>query len=193
MNHKKTKHTDSVVALLLVPWIACSLVGCGGANTSEPPPAAPVAATAPPPKKAPPPPPEEPPAAPAAPAEPTPPPPEAAAEKCDGGWVCVKVSLDTKKVEPRETKLLGDPKIDATWSKTTDGRGPVSFDNFSKGPVEVMLRRKPNNKNEVTVKSGKGPEIVIDRHEGSVDDFTYIGLIAAEQGNAVMIDIRYMK
>jgi hypothetical protein len=129
---------------------------------------------------------------PAAPAAPAPPPAEAAPEKCDGGWVCLKVSFDTRKVEKRETKLLGDPKIESTWSKNSDGR-PATFDAFSKGAVELTLRRKPNNKNEVVVKSPKGGEIVIDRRDGTVDDFTHIGVIAAEQNGAFLVDIKYSR
>jgi len=104
----------------------------------------------------------------------------------------VKVALDTKKVEPRETKRLGDPKIEQTWSKSSAGR-TVAFDAFSKGPVELTLRRKPGNKNEVVVKSAKGAEIVIDRRDGSVDDFTHVGAIAAEQDGALLVDLRYLE
>ncbi|MDF2696652.1 MAG: hypothetical protein K0S65_5035 [Labilithrix sp.] len=117
---------------------------------------------------------------------------EAAAEKCDSGWICVKVSFDTKKVEPRPTKLIGDPKIDQTWSKNTDGR-PATFDAFPKGPLEVTLRRKPGNKNEIVAKLGKGSEVVVDRRDGTVDDFTYVSAIVAEQGGALLVDLHYMK
>jgi hypothetical protein len=122
------------------------------------------------------------------------PPPEAEAqpEKCDGDWVCVKVSFETRKVDKRATKLMGDPKIESTWSKTSDGR-TVAFDAFSKGAVELTLRRKPGNKNEVVVKAPKGGEIVIDRHNGSVDDFTHVGVIAAEKDGALLIDMRYLR
>jgi hypothetical protein len=126
------------------------------------------------------------------PAAPSPPPEvEAQPEKCDGGWVCVKVSFESRKVEKRETKLIGDPKIESTWSKTSDGR-TVSFDAFSKGPVELTLRRKPGNKNEVVVKL-KGGEIVIDRRDGTSDDFTHVGVIATEKGGAMLLDLRYMR
>jgi len=175
--------------------LATAFAACGGAtntaNAPEAPPAT-TAAAAPPPKAA------EPETKPPAP-EPTneavatpAPPAEETPEKCDGGWVCVKVSLDKKTVEPRETKLLGDPKIEQTWSKTSDGR-TVTFDAFSKGPVELTLRRKPGNKNEVVVKTAKGGEIVIDRRDGSVDDFTHVGAIAAEKDGALLVDLRYMK
>ena len=178
--------------------LALALAACGGAtNTASSPETTPTpTAAATPPEKT---------AEPAAKAEPapeptneaaaTPAPPaaeEATPEKCDGGWVCVKVSLDKKKVEPRETKLLGDPKIDQTWSKSSDGR-TVTFDAFSKGPVELTLRRKPGNKNEVVVKLAKVGEIVIDRRDGTIDDFTHVGAIAAEKDGELLVDLRYMK
>ena len=176
--------------------LVVSVTACGGAtNTANTPETTPTTTAAtPPPQSVEP----EPKATPApeptneAVATPAPPPAEATPEKCDGGWVCVKVSLDKKKVEPRETKLIGDPKIDQTWSKSSDGR-TVSFDAFSKGPVELTLRRKPGNKNEVVVKTAKGGEIVIDRRDGTVDDFTHVGAIAAEQDGALLVDLRYMK
>lgn len=121
------------------------------------------------------------------------PPAEAAPEKCDGDWVCVKVNLATHKVEKRETKLLGDPKIESTWSKQSDGR-TVSFDDFSKGPVELTLRRGPNKKNEVVVRLVKGgAPVVIDKHDGSLDDFTHVGAIATEQDGALLVDLRYLR
>ena len=129
------------------------------------------------------------PEAPAAPAAPV---AEAAAEKCDEGWVCVKINFATRKVEKRETKLMGDPKIESTWSKMSDGR-TATFDEFSKGPVELTLRRKTADKSEVVVKAKGGGEIVIDRHEGTIQDFTHIGAIATEQDGALLIDMRYMR
>jgi hypothetical protein len=113
-------------------------------------------------------------------------------EKCDDGWVCVKVSFDKKKVEKRETKLIGDPKIEQTWSKMSDGR-TASFDALSRGTVDLTLRRKPNAKNEVVVKLPKVGEVVIDRREGTVDDFTHVGAIVAEQDGALLVDLKYMK
>jgi hypothetical protein len=105
----------------------------------------------------------------------------------------VKINLATRKVEKRETKLMGDPKIESTWSKTSDGR-TVSFDEFSKGPVELTLRRGPNNKNEVVVKLAKGgAPIVIDKHDGSIDDFTHVGAIATEQDGLLLVDMRYLR
>jgi hypothetical protein len=130
----------------------------------------------------------EPAAAPAVPAAPV----EAAAEKCDEGWVCVKINLATRKVEKRDTKLMGDPKIESTWSKQSDGR-TATFEEFSKGPVELTLRRKSADKSEVVVKAKGGAEIVIDRHDGTVQDFTHIGAIATEQDGALLIDMRYMR
>lgn len=117
---------------------------------------------------------------------------EAAAEKCDEGWVCVKINFATRKVEKRETKLMGDPKIESTWSKMSDGR-TATFDAFTKGPVELTLRRKTADKSEVVVKAKGGGEIVIDRHDGTVQDFTHIGAIATEQDGALLIDMRYMR
>ena len=105
----------------------------------------------------------------------------------------MKVTLATGKVEKRATKLMGDPKIAATWSKQSDGR-TATFDEYSKGPVELTLRRKPGNKNEVVVKLAKGGNpVVIDKRDGSVDDFTHVGAIAAEQDGALLIDLRYMR
>ena len=175
--------------LLLLSVLA--LAACGGASTPpvETPPVVPTPAPAKPEPvaaPAPPPPPEPAPT-------PAPPPVEAAAEKCDGQWVCVKVNLTTRKVEKRETKLMGDPKIESTWSKTSDGR-TVSFDDFSKGPVELTLKRLPLNKNEVVVKLAKGgTPIVIDKHDGSLEEFTHVGAIAAEQDGALLIDMRYLR
>lgn len=113
-------------------------------------------------------------------------------EKCDDGWVCVKVSLDKKKVDKRETKLIGDPSIEQTWSKMSDGR-TVTFDALSRGSVDLTLRRKPNAKNEVVVKLPKLGEVVIDRREGTIDDFTHVGAIVAEQDGALLVDLKYMK
>lgn len=130
---------------------------------------------------------------PAAAPAPTPPPAEAAAEKCDDGWVCVKVNLANGKIEKRPTKLLGDPAIESTWSKQSDGR-MASFDEFSKGSVQITLRRKPNNKNDVIVKLAKGgPTIVVDKHDGTIEDFTHVGAIATEQDGALLLDLRYMR
>jgi hypothetical protein len=130
------------------------------------------------------------PAAPAAPVAPVA--PVAVAEKCDAGWVCVKINFTTRKVEKRDTKLMGDPKIESTWSKMSDGR-TATFDDFSKGPVELTLRRKSNDKSEVVVKAKGGAEIVIDRHDGTTQDFTHIGAIATEQDGALLVDMRYMR
>lgn len=128
----------------------------------------------------------------AAPAAPAAPPVEAAAEKCDEGWVCVKINFATRKVEKRDTKLMGDPKIESTWSKMSDGR-TATFDEFSKGPVELTLRRKGSDKSEVVVKAKGGGEIVIDRHDGTIQDFTHVGAIATEQDGALLVDMRYMR
>lgn len=88
---------------------------------------------------------------------------------------------------------MGDPKIESTWSKQSDGR-TATFDEFSKGPVELTLRRKPNNKNEVVVKlTNGGKTIAIDKRDGTVDDFTDVGAIATEQDGALLVDLRYMR
>ena len=165
--------------------LSCALlVACGNSPPPEtPPPAQPA-----PPPAAP-----EPVAtqAPEPPAAPTPPPPEAAAEKCDGNWVCLKVSFTTRKVEKRDTKLLGDPKIDSTWSATSDGRA-ATFPNFSKGAVEMLFKRLPNDNNEVTVKLAKAQAISIDKHAGNLTEVTHVGAIATEDkdGN-FLIDLSY--
>jgi hypothetical protein len=170
---------------------ALTLVACGGG--AKAPAESPTTTTAATPSPPPP-----PPAEPTAQATPEPapapaPPAEATPEKCDGGWVCVKVNLTTRKVEKRETKLMGDPKIESTWSKQSDGR-PASFDDFSKGPVELTLRRLPNNKNEVVVKLTKGgAPIVIDKHDGSIEEVTHVGAIASEQDGALLVDLRYLR
>ncbi len=175
----------AVMKLLLVSVLA--LAACGGGASAPPaeaPPSAPAPAAPKPEPVAP---------APAPEPAPAPPPVEAAAEKCDGQWVCVKVNLTTRKVEKRETKLMGDPKIESTWSKTSDGR-TVSFDDFSKGPVELTLKRLPRDKNEVVVKLAKGGvPIVIDKHDGSIEEFTHVGAIAAEQDGALLVDMRYLR
>jgi hypothetical protein len=120
------------------------------------------------------------------------PPPDPSPEPCDAGWTCVKVVLDAKTIEKRPTRLIGDPKIGQTWSKWSDGR-VVTFEDFSQGPLDFMLRRKPNDKNEVVVKTPAGAEIVVDRHDGTIDDFTHVDLIAAEEHGALLVDFRYSK
>src|SRR5690348_6951873 len=92
-----------------------SLAACGAPTKSAPPESPTTTAATPPPPQ-----PEPVATAPEPAPAPEPakaPPAEAVPEKCDGGWVCVKVSLATRKVEKRETKLMGDPKIESTWSK----------------------------------------------------------------------------
>lgn len=189
---ERMNRTPSIVCSAFALVLGATAAACGGGATPEPvAPVTPVTTSAQAPVSEP-----EPKAAPAAvETAPAPAPATAAepvAEKCDGGWVCVKVSLDTRKVEKRDTKLLGDPKIESTWSKNTDGR-PATFEAFSKGSVDVTLRRKPGNKNEVVVKSAKGGEIVIDRKDGTPDDFTHVGVIAAEKDGALLVDLRYLR
>jgi len=180
-------------SLTLAPVLAL-LVGCGGAVAPAEAPTAGAATTtaAAPPATVP----APAPAADATPApDPTPAPAAVAApvadapEKCDSGWVCVKVSFATRKVEKRDTRLTSEEQ---TWSKQSDGR-TATFDQFSKGPVELTLRRKGNDKNEVVVKTKGGGEIVIDRHDGTPGDFTHIGAIATEKDGALLIDMRYMR
>jgi hypothetical protein len=184
-----------VITIISMVGFSALAFGCGGGQSTAPATSPTTTAAEPVKKPAEPTPPVDP--TPAASSTPTPtsstPPAEATPEKCDQEWTCVKVSFDKKKVEKRETKLIGDPKIDTTWSKNSDGRA-VSFDNFSKGAVELTLKRKPGNKNEVVVKLGpKGQEIVVDKKDGTIDDFTHVGAIAAEQDGWLLIDLRYMK
>jgi hypothetical protein len=172
-----------------------ALPACGGANATPA-----VSPSAEPPVTSPPPPPRAEPepekaevAATAPSPAPTTPKPaeEAAAEPCDSGWICLRVSFETKAVGKRQTKLLGDPKVPETWSKNTDGR-PVTFDTFSKGAVELFLRRKPGDKNEVVAKL-ENNEIILDRRDGTIDDFTHVGLMAAEQNGELLVDLKYLK
>jgi hypothetical protein len=118
--------------------------------------------------------------------------PEPAPEPCDGGWTCVKVIVEAKTIEKRATRLIGDPKIEAPWSKWSDGR-IVTFEGFSQGAVDFMLRRKPNDKNELVVKPPAGGEIILDRRDGTIEDFTHVDFIAAEQHGALLVDFRYTK
>jgi hypothetical protein len=163
------------------------LVACGGAPppAPPPPPSPPVA-----PKAAEPPPPvEEKPVEPPAPPAPA---PEAKAEECDEPWLCVSVSLKNNKVEKRTTKLLGDPKIEQTWSKNVDSARSGSFDFVQGRVIEVALRSLAGDKSQVVLRAGKGaPEVVLDTHKGA--DFMYVGVIAAEKDGAVLIDFRYLK
>jgi hypothetical protein len=121
-------------------------------------------------------------------------PDELVAEPCLDGWVCVKLAAGARKLTRRDTLLVGNPSVPSTWSKTTDGRAAATFDAYSKGAVQISLRRKPGNKNEVVAKIPKVGEVVLDRHAGSVDDFTHIGVIAAEDADgALLVDIKYMR
>ncbi len=38
-----------------------------------------------------------------------------------------------------------------------------------------------------------GVPIVIDKHDGSIDEFTHVGAIAAEQDGALLVDMRYLR
>ena len=114
------------------------------------------------------------------------------AEPCEARlwWTCVTVALDSKKIDKRETLLLGDPNIEETKSGTTDGRKTVDFPSSNGETLSVVLRRKPGQKTEIVLKSGKG-ETVIDRHDG--DDYQYVSVIAAEKGGKAYVDVRYMR
>lgn len=120
--------------------------------------------------------------------------PDPTPEPCDGDWICVRVPLEGKgKVEKRETKLIGDPKIEATWSQNTDGRAAATFGEASV-PVDLVLRRlpgKPGQHLAQIVLKAKGREIVIDKRDGG--EFGYVGFIAAEKDGAFLVDLRYMK
>lgn len=177
---------------LVLSTLAFVVLGCGG--TPPPEPKAPV--EAPPPKVVK----EEPPKeAPPKIAEMGPPSKEAEAEKCTAGWSCLKVAVEgTRKVEKREHALIGDPKIAETWSKTIDDTKTAQFDFVKNRIIEITLKRKPNKKTEVILRTAaatspdkKGPETVLDSHD--TDDFTHVGLIAAEQDGQILIDISYRK
>lgn len=118
------------------------------------------------------------------------------AEKCESSWgTCVTVT--DKKVEARATQLIGDPAVSDTKSGTTDGSKPLELNLATGETMQINLKRKTNDKNEVTMKLGKGgklgPEIVIDKRDGSINEFTHIGIIATVAGGKAMIDIRYMR
>ncbi len=119
-----------------------------------------------------------------------------AAEKCEPSWgSCVTVT--DKKVEARPTQLIGDPSVSDTKSGTTDGSKPLDLTLATGETMQINLKRKANDKNEVTMKLGKGgklgPEIVVDKRDGSINEFTHIGIIATVAGGKAMIDIRYMR
>lgn len=121
------------------------------------------------------------------------PPVEEKAEPCPSEWVCVNVDYATGKITKRDTKLIGDPKVDTTWSKSIDTRAPGSFDQATK-PVEVSLKMPQTKAGEhlfnVTMKVN-GREILLDKHTG--EEVTYVGVIAAEKDGQFMVDLRYMK
>jgi hypothetical protein len=193
------KLTTPISVLAFASARACLLAGllcsaCGAPDASAGPAVAPPSTPAPPPiPPVNPPPPSTPPPQESPPATPAPPVAEAKPEACDGGWVCVKINFATGKVDKRDTKLMGDPKIESTWSKQSDGR-TVTFDDFSKGPVEFTLHRNQSKKNDVVVKLVKGgTTITIDRREGGDSDFTHVGAIAAEQDGNLLIDMLYLR
>lgn len=122
------------------------------------------------------------------------PPVEEKAEPCPQDWICVNVAMDSGKITKRDTKLIGDPKIDATWSKSVDTRAAASFDQASK-PVEIALRLPQSKPGDhlanVVMKIKGGREILLDKHTG--EEVTYVGLIVAERDGQLMVDLRYMK
>lgn len=124
---------------------------------------------------------------------PAPLPAEEKAEPCPQDWICVNVALDNGKITKRDTKLIGDPKVDTTWSKSVDTRAPAAFDQASK-PVEVALKlpqSKPGEHLANVILKLKGREILLDKHTG--EEVTYVGVIAAEKDGQLMVDLRYMK
>jgi hypothetical protein len=119
---------------------------------------------------------------------------EEKAEPCPQEWVCVNVDYATGKITKRDTKLIGDPKVEQTWSKSVDTRAPASFEQGSKG-VEIGMRMPQTKAGEhlyqVFFKVKGGREIMLDKHTG--EEVTYVGVIAAEKDGQFMVDLRYMK
>jgi hypothetical protein len=121
------------------------------------------------------------------------------AEPCEARlwWTCVTVPLEgARKVEKRETLLIGDPAFAETRSGTTDGRNPITFTTASGDVVSIALRRKGGHKNEIVLRTGKsadrlGAEVIVDRHDG--DDFQYVSIVATEQNGKAYVDVRYMR
>jgi hypothetical protein len=111
----------------------------------------------------------------------------------------VKISLATSKVEKRATKILGDDRYAQTYSRTTDGRRPGTFELAGKH-VEVSLKQKAGikPKSEVVVRIAPpntptklGPEITIDARDAGM--FQHVGVVAAEEEGAFVLDLAYMK
>ena len=120
------------------------------------------------------------------------PPAEEKAEPCPSEWVCVNVDYATGKITKRDTKLIGDPKVESTWSKSVDTRGPATF--ASSKPVDLSLQMPQTKAGEhlynVMMKIN-GKQILLDKHTG--EEVTYVGVIAAEKDGQFMVDLRYMK
>lgn len=115
------------------------------------------------------------------------------AEPCSAPWVCVRVSAGTRKVTARETLLVGDPEVPSTWSRTTDGRAPLSFDGYTKGAVTFALRRRAGVA-EVVAKLPRGGEVVLARTTATVEEMTHVGVIATEaEGGDLLVDVKYMR
>jgi hypothetical protein len=180
----------------LFALISLALVACGQPEPAKDPSSSTMTTAAEPKKSAP----EAKPvveeAKPAAEPAPTPAPAPVAEEKaepCPQDWICVNVALDSGKITKRDTKLIGDPKVETTWSKSVDTRAAASFDQASK-PVEVALKlpqSKPGEHLANVVLKFKGREILLDKHTG--EEVTYVGVIAAEKDGQFMVDLRYMK
>lgn len=119
-----------------------------------------------------------------------------AAEPCPNDSICLRVPFDGKgKIEKRTTRLLGDPKIEQTWSQNIDSKRSAKFDAAST-PVEIILRHPPSKPGQhlaqLTLKMN-GREVMLDRHEN--EEFSFVSIIAAEKegDSALLVDIRYMK
>lgn len=187
------------VALLV---LISSIAACEGSTppaTTPPPLPPPSTASAPPSASAAPIATEPPPAPEPAPVASAPPPAASTPEACDESWVCVKIPLAGGKLEKRTTRILGDSHFTETLSQTTDGRRPGTFDVGGKH-VEVSLRQKAGvkPKSEVVLRIAPadaptklGPENVVDSRDAGT--FSYVGMIAAEDGGAFVLDVKYMK
>ena len=165
----------------LFALISLGIVACGGQPSPAKDPSSSTMTTAAEPKTS-------------APAEQPKPAVEEKAEPCPQEWICVNVALDTGKITKRDTKLIGDPKVESTWSKSVDTRAPASFEQASKG-VEISMKMPQTKAGEhlyqVYFKVKGGREVLLDKHTG--EDVTYVGVIAAEKDGQFAVDLRYMK
>lgn len=187
----KTRGTS----LFAYAFISLGIVACGQAEPAKDPSSSTMTTAAEPKQAAPAPKPaiEEPkPAAEPVAATPAAPPVEEKAEPCPSEWVCVNVDYATGKITKRDTKLIGDPKVESTWSKSVDTRAPASF--ASSKPVEVSLQMPQTKAGEhlynVMIKIN-GRQMLLDKHTG--EEVTYVGVIAADKDGQFAVDLRYMK